>query len=240
MTEPSPTHPTPDERRRPRHRSRRRTLSVAGAAVALVASSSIGTAWAVTTFTDVPATHQFYDEIEEVADAGVVTGYSDGTFRPGDPVSRQVLAAMMSRGLGRSVGNDNSVNLTNAAKLAEVTAVTMYPPGATGGTGHIALDANVTFIASNTAACPCQVRAWIEKGNTRVSEVSVETLANLANEGGTVYANLAVNANVEVTSQKLYPLGSNTYTLVAEMVDADQTLITARGAINAVSTPFGA
>lgn len=239
MTEPNPTLLSSDGQRLAR-RPRRGTLGVACATVALVASSSIATAWAVTTFSDVPVTHQFYDEIEEVADAGVVTGYSDGTFRPGDPVSRQVLAAMLARGLGRSVDSTNQLNLTNANKLAEVTAVTMYPPGATGGTGHIVLDANATFVTNDMAECPCTVRAWIEKGNTRISEVSVETVADVAGEGGTAYANLSVNANVDVTAQKLYPLGSNTYTLVAEMVDANQPLITVRGVINAVYTPFGA
>jgi hypothetical protein len=48
-------------------------------------------------FTDVPVTHPFFDEIEWLAAMGVISGYSDGTFRPSVPVSRQGLAAFLHR-----------------------------------------------------------------------------------------------------------------------------------------------
>jgi hypothetical protein len=49
------------------------------------------------TFTDVPADHSFYDEIEWMADSGVSTGFGDGTFRPDDAVTRQAMAAFLLR-----------------------------------------------------------------------------------------------------------------------------------------------
>jgi hypothetical protein len=49
------------------------------------------------TFTDVSASHPFYDEIEWLADSEVAEGFPDGTFRPGTSVSRQAMAAFMLR-----------------------------------------------------------------------------------------------------------------------------------------------
>lgn len=57
--------------------------------------------WASHRFSDVPDDHAFHDEIGLVADACVVNGYDDGTFRPANDVTRQALAAMLARGLGR-------------------------------------------------------------------------------------------------------------------------------------------
>ena len=51
------------------------------------------------TFTDVPLTHPFYNEIEALAASGITTGYDDGTFRPSDPVTRMAMAAFLVRGL---------------------------------------------------------------------------------------------------------------------------------------------
>ena len=52
------------------------------------------------TFPDVPADSPFYDAIRWAAANGITTGYGDGTFRPGAPVSRQAMAAFLHRWLG--------------------------------------------------------------------------------------------------------------------------------------------
>ena len=48
-------------------------------------------------FPDVPATHPFALPIAWAADAGLLTGYPDGTFRPGAVVTRQVAADLLTR-----------------------------------------------------------------------------------------------------------------------------------------------
>jgi hypothetical protein len=48
-------------------------------------------------FSDVPADHPFCEEITWAADAGLVNGYADGTYRPADFVTRQAAAAMFTR-----------------------------------------------------------------------------------------------------------------------------------------------
>ena len=49
------------------------------------------------TFTDVPSGHPFCGYIEQAAEMGIVTGWPDGTFRPGLPIERQAFAAMLHR-----------------------------------------------------------------------------------------------------------------------------------------------
>ncbi|MGW9404104.1 S8 family serine peptidase [Arthrobacter sp. NPDC055585] len=51
-------------------------------------------------FADVAPTDQFYKEISWLAESGISTGYSDGTFRPVTPVKRDAMAAFMHRFAG--------------------------------------------------------------------------------------------------------------------------------------------
>ena len=48
-------------------------------------------------YDDVGDDHPFRDEIAWATDAGIVTGYADGTFRPGAAVTRQATAAFLYR-----------------------------------------------------------------------------------------------------------------------------------------------
>lgn len=48
-------------------------------------------------FRDVSTSHQFYKEISWMADRGITTGYSDGTFRPDASVTRDAMAAFFYR-----------------------------------------------------------------------------------------------------------------------------------------------
>lgn len=48
-------------------------------------------------FSDVPPDHAFYDAIMDCAVKGIVGGYSDGTFRPANTVTKSNFAVMLSR-----------------------------------------------------------------------------------------------------------------------------------------------
>lgn len=52
---------------------------------------------AADSFSDVPPSHWAYSDIMACAEAGTVTGYTDGTFRPDDEVSTVQFLAMMVR-----------------------------------------------------------------------------------------------------------------------------------------------
>src|SRR4051794_36409505 len=51
-------------------------------------------------FTDVPPTHPFYPYIQCLACNGIVSGYADGTFRPGAEVTRGQLAKILAQAAG--------------------------------------------------------------------------------------------------------------------------------------------
>ncbi|MFC0680912.1 S-layer homology domain-containing protein [Lysobacter korlensis] len=51
----------------------------------------------VPSFTDVPTTHAFYDEIIWLASRGITPGYGDGTFRAAQSVNRDAMAAFLYR-----------------------------------------------------------------------------------------------------------------------------------------------
>lgn len=48
-------------------------------------------------FSDVPTSHWAFEEIEKAADAGIVNGYGDGTFRPSGTVTNAHFATMIAR-----------------------------------------------------------------------------------------------------------------------------------------------
>jgi hypothetical protein len=51
-------------------------------------------------FTDVPPEHTFYENIRCLACRGIISGYSDGTFRPGNDITRGQIAKMVSNAAG--------------------------------------------------------------------------------------------------------------------------------------------
>ena len=55
-------------------------------------------------FSDVPEGAAFYAEINWMANAGITTGYADGTFQPAASVSRQAMAAFLYRYAGSPNG----------------------------------------------------------------------------------------------------------------------------------------
>jgi len=57
-------------------------------------------------FPDVPLTHTFCGEIDWLADEGITTGFTDGTFRPTASISRQAMAAFLYRLAGATRGDE--------------------------------------------------------------------------------------------------------------------------------------
>ena len=52
------------------------------------------------TFPDVPVGYTFHQHIEALAASGITTGFSDGTFKPKEYVTREQMAAFLARALG--------------------------------------------------------------------------------------------------------------------------------------------
>ena len=52
---------------------------------------------ALASFPDVSVSHPFFKEIDWLVSVEVTTGFADGTYRPGSPVTRQSMAAFLHR-----------------------------------------------------------------------------------------------------------------------------------------------
>ena len=59
-------------------------------------------------FSDVPASHTFHDAIQECAAKGITSGYSDGSFKPANSVTRAQFCVMLSRAFYPDAVKENS------------------------------------------------------------------------------------------------------------------------------------
>ena len=76
----------------------------------VVVTSALTVAFAVPAFanpfTDVPAKHWAYEAVNKLAQAGVVAGYGDGTFKGDKTVSRYEMASMVASAMQKNLNND--------------------------------------------------------------------------------------------------------------------------------------
>ena len=163
-------------------RSRPWLISVA--AVVAVALFGAGVAaGGGASFVDVQPSHPFYDEIEEFAGSGVTGGYEDGTYRPGATVTRQAMAAFMTRGLGRvaqaapfsGTNVPASPTTTNVATLNNIVV-----PGQAGGTQNLWIVGNLTWRIDGTKAAACN------NATTQVCAFRVDVLVNGSVQRGSI------------------------------------------------------
>ncbi|MHB1344411.1 MAG: Ig-like domain-containing protein, partial [Thermoleophilia bacterium] len=94
------------------------------------------------TFPDVPPGHTYHDAIQGMADLGIINGYSNGNFGPGDPVRRWQFAKMIVGALSLPIFESDSASppFTDldaddifAIDMTEFVAVA-YKKGITNGT----------------------------------------------------------------------------------------------------------
>jgi hypothetical protein len=158
------------------------------------------------TFTDVGETHPFFDEIEQFAEAGISSGFDDGSYRPGQAVSRQAMAAFMTRGLGQariaSAGTDLATGNPNVA----VSALTMNDvnvPGEAGSTQYLWITGNLTWSIDGTKAQACD-------NVTIVCAFRVEIVVNGTAQNGGIGRIVADRDGGTITVQALVTVGTAT------------------------------
>lgn len=108
------------------------------------------------TFSDVPTTHPFFREIEWMAANGISTGNADGSYAPNEPVSRQAMAAFLSRLSNLPTPNPASPSFTDVGHdnpfygpiewLASVGISTGYPDGGFHPTEPVTRQAMAAFL----------------------------------------------------------------------------------------------
>jgi hypothetical protein len=118
------------------------------------------------TFTDVSSSHPFSQHVENIVGAGITTGFDDGTYRPGAPVSRGAMAAFVARGFGR-VGNGTGSATSTTTESVVTFAQTTMTAGAVGsGGGFVQVTANVIAATEDFGDCPCLVLLSLSDGTT--------------------------------------------------------------------------
>ena len=97
------------------------TLAVAVA----IASSGTVSAGAASSFSDVSKNNPHYDAIMELANRGIINGYGDGTFGPGNPVTRGQASKMIAGVLGMNVGAVPSTGFSDVSASHEFAGAIM-------------------------------------------------------------------------------------------------------------------
>ncbi|MBB4824985.1 hypothetical protein HNO89_002211 [Sporosarcina luteola] len=75
----------------------RKLLTAFGALLLAVSLPVTGTAASAPQFSDVPASKHFAEAVYELAGRNIIGGYPDGTFKPGNPITRGQAAAIIAK-----------------------------------------------------------------------------------------------------------------------------------------------
>jgi hypothetical protein len=111
----------------------------------------IGMGDSVPSFTDVPESAWFYEDVSKLASRGLILGYGEGLFGPGDLISREQMASIVKRTmdyLNISVSATREFDLTDleqASSYARDGITTLYRSGIISGMG------NNLFVPKGTA-----------------------------------------------------------------------------------------
>ncbi|WP_018923079.1 S8 family serine peptidase [Salsuginibacillus kocurii] len=135
------------------------SITRAEAAVILVRATDATTADASHEFTDVPDHHFANDEIAAAAEAGLISGYEDGSFRPDETITRGETAALFTRAYNYSGGEGTDFPDVNEDYFASAAIDTLtgagiiegYPDGTFGPTDSVSRAEYAAFLSRTLA-----------------------------------------------------------------------------------------
>lgn len=131
-------------------------------------------------FSDVPTSSPFHANIGRLVDSGITAGCGSGRFCPKATVTREQMAAFLTRGLGRAALGTGTIAMADAAAFY-VGTVRIATGGASGGTGFVTASANVSAITDVPALCPCRGSAYLV--DLATGELSDTSLFALVDDG---------------------------------------------------------
>lgn len=153
--------------------SRRFAAALALACACLLIGSVTG-AFAAHQFDDVPDNNVFHDDIDHIAAAGITTGFLDGTYRPGEPVTRGSMAAFLGRSATRVGYDEGSVTTTsNADQTLATIEMERGGAGSVGSAqGYYVVFGTVQIATTSDTSCPCTTRAYVNGSSVTYSVMS--------------------------------------------------------------------
>lgn len=222
-----------------RARRRASTLLTIAATLAIAVPMSV---LASHQFADVPD-GGFHNDISKIADAGITSGCGGGNYCPSTNVTRDQMAAFMSRGFGVAGGNRTETFIpvpSDASTPTVLAEVTMRTPGTTGGTGYIHVTASATWLAAYDAVtpnCPCLFGVALKVDGTLIPSATGLTGAGTEPVPfifGTAHVvNTSFSWTIEVPTNTDITLSAVGYAVTDSGEDAS-----ALGTIDAVYAPF--
>jgi hypothetical protein len=189
-----------------------------------VATGVLGANAASAGFDDVPSEGQFAESISRVQEAGIATGFPDGSFRPTNSLNRQQGAAWLDRassrvGLDINGGVAIGPTLSAANPSAVTSTVEMTSPAASGGSGWVTIQGGVGGVSTDGAStCPCPIDITVEDEAGTV--VGRGRLVALSDPTGAAFVVSPILAVVPIDGGE-----THSYRIVAELIDTTDTVL---------------
>ena len=129
----------------------------------------------IKTFSDISSTDWFYTYVQDIAKAGITTGYPDGTYKPSALVTRAQMAAFIARALKLNIPDECNSSpfydvdtntwycpYVEAIKNAGVT--TGYPDGSYGPNDYVTRAQMAAFLvkALHLNKQPCTTKPFVD------------------------------------------------------------------------------
>ena len=114
-------------------------------------------------FKDVPKTHDYYGAIAALANAGHISGYEDGTYKPGEKINRYHMALIIASAYNLDAKKVDSLPFTDVMSVYKDKIAALYENGVTAGKTPTTFGGNqkvsrgqmaVFVVAAETAAYP--------------------------------------------------------------------------------------
>lgn len=138
----------------------RRALAAGAVMSAVLLVSGTVYAGASARHNDVPEGSWADTQVERIAEAGIATGYRDGSFGPQAPITRAEAAAWINRSGVEADAAFGNVRVSSATPgEATVAQVGVASPAAGAGGGYVRIDANLGGVTVDRTGlgCPCSV-----------------------------------------------------------------------------------
>jgi hypothetical protein len=174
-------------------------------------------------FDDVPQEGTFSESIQRVQEAGIVSGYPDGTFRPTANLNRQQAASWLDRSMAAvgydwNNGGEGGIDLTPSDPTASLAEIEMSSRATSSGGGWVTIQGGVGAVSSAPgASCPCVVDIVVKDETNEVVAHSVVTA--IADPSGEAVTISPVFAVVPIQGGE-----AHTYRVEATLNDPTQTV----------------
>jgi len=221
-----------------------KSTRIAGIALAASLTGGLAATAAGAAFNDVNENGPYAEHITNVQEAGIATGYSDGTFRPTNPINRQQAATWLDRAAARSALDFADQTAENAPvspgdPTRDLATIEMTSPAAGDGGGWVTI--NGYFAAAtqdpNGAGCPCAFDAVVVDGDGDDVALGILTVPGPAGDDERVSAGPV--GMTPISGIVWLPAGTtDTYTLRVTLVDSDVGNVFVAGTLSGQYAPM--